>query len=129
MSQENIVYVQEALERFVTTGEPPWNALHDDVVVHDHDIVDAGDYRGHEGFGRWLEDWSSAWSESTMELQEFLDAGQRVLVFIRQQTTGHGSGVTLERQDAMLFELRDGKVAQLDYYNNRDQAREAAGLA
>jgi len=123
-----VARVQEALERFATTGEPPWDALHSEVVVRDHDIMDAHDYRGHAGFARWLEDWAAAWSESSIEPEDFIDAGPLVLVYIRQRTIGHGSGVALEREDAMLFDFRDGKIASLDYYNSRDQARTAAGL-
>ena len=129
MSQENVTRVQEALEHFATTGEPPWNALHGEVEVHDHDIMDAGDYRGHAGFGRWIEDWASAWSEYTMDAEEFLDVGEHVAAFIRQKTTGRGSGVALEREDAMVFEFRDGKIARLDYYNSREQALKTVGLA
>src|SRR5271157_4187196 len=129
MSQQDVRVIQDALARFMATGEPPWDALHEDVEVRDHDIMDASDYSGHAGFGRWLEDWSAAWSEDSIEPEEFLDAeGHRVVVFIRQRTTGQDSGVTLERHDAMVFELRDGKVARLDYYNNREQALKAAGL-
>jgi ketosteroid isomerase-like protein len=36
--------------------------------------------------------------------------------------------VALERQDAMLFEFRDGKIARVDNYNSREQGRRAAGL-
>jgi ketosteroid isomerase-like protein len=129
MSQENVQVVQGALARFVATGEPPWDLLHEDVEVHDHDIMDSGDYSGHVGFGRWIEDWSAAWSEDSIEPERFLDAEERVVVFIRQRTTGRGSGVTLERQDAMVFELRAGKIARLDYYNNREQALKTVGLA
>ena len=103
--------------------------MHDEVEVHDHDIVDAGEYRGHEGFGRWLEDWAIAWSEYTMQPEEFLDAGDRVVAFILQKTTGHGSGIALERHDAMVFGVRDVKIVRLDYYNNRDEALRQAGLA
>jgi hypothetical protein len=56
MSQEDVQIVQESLERFAATGEPAWDLLDEQVEVHDHDIMDAGDYRGHAGFGRWLED-------------------------------------------------------------------------
>ena len=56
MSRENVARVQGALEHFATTGEPPWNALHGEVEVHDHDIMDASDYRGHEGFRHWLDE-------------------------------------------------------------------------
>jgi ketosteroid isomerase-like protein len=129
MSQENVELVQGALEHFASTGEPPWYALGEEVEVHDHDILDAGEYSGHEGFGRWLEDWAAAWSEYAMEPEEFLDAGERVVAFILQKATGHGSGVALERHDAMVFEVRDGKIVRLDYYNNRDQALKAVGLA
>ncbi|HWX96916.1 MAG TPA: nuclear transport factor 2 family protein [Solirubrobacteraceae bacterium] len=128
MCQENVELVQTALQHFATTGEPDWDGLHEDVKVYDHDIMDAGDYWGHRGFARWLQDWASAWSEYTMEPEEFLDAGDRVVVFILQKTTGHGSGVGLERHDAMVFELRDAKILRVDYHNNRQQALKAVGL-
>jgi ketosteroid isomerase-like protein len=129
MSQENVQLVQESLRRFATTGEPPWDLIQEQVEVHDHDIVDAGEYRGHAGFAHWLEDWGAAWSDYTMEPEDFLDAGERVIAFIVQKTTGHGSGVALERHDAMVFEIRDAKIARLDYFNSREQGLEAVGLS
>jgi len=129
MSAENVERVQAALEHFATTGEPAWDGLHEEVEVYDHDIMDAGDYRGHAGFARWLEDWAAAWAEYEMEPEEFRDAGEHVVAFILQKTTGQGSGVALERHDAMVFELREGEIVRLDYYNNREQALTAVGLA
>jgi hypothetical protein len=41
---------------------------------------------------------------------------------------GRGSGVKLDRQDAAVYTLREGKIARLDYYNNRDEALQAVGL-
>jgi len=84
---------------------------------------------GTRGFGRWLEDWATAWSEYTMQPEDFLDAGDRVVAFILQKTTGHGSGIALERHDAMVFAVCDVKIVRLDYYNNRDEALRQAGLA
>jgi hypothetical protein len=103
MSQENAEFVRAAVERFAATGEPLWDALHTDVEVHDHDIVDAGEYLGHAGFGRWLEDWAAAWGENTPGLEEFIDADERVVAFIVQKTVGQGSGLALDRKDAMVF--------------------------
>ena len=128
MSQQNVDLVQGALEGFVASDEATWGALDKDIEVHDHDILDAGEYRGHAGFGRWLEDWDAAWSEYTMEPQEFIDGGARVVAFILQRTVGEGSGLALEREDAMVFEIRDGLIVRLDYYNSREQALRAAGL-
>jgi ketosteroid isomerase-like protein len=128
MSQQNVELVQGALEGYMASDEPSWELLHEEVEVHDHDILDAGEYRGHGGFGRWLEDWEAAWSDSTLEPEEFLDAGDHVVVFVLQKTTGKGSGVELERHDAMVFEVQGSLVVRLDYYNNRDDALKQVGL-
>ncbi|HMD57856.1 MAG TPA: nuclear transport factor 2 family protein [Solirubrobacteraceae bacterium] len=129
MSQENVEIVQQGFVVWGETGEPDWSTMHEQIEMHDHDIMDAGEYRGHEGFRRWLEDWSSAWSEFSMDPEEFIDAGERVVVVLRMKATGRGSGVAVEREDAIVFELRDGMVVRIDYYNNRPQALKAVGLA
>ena len=121
--------VQQSFVVWGETGEPDWSTMHEEVEAHDHDILDAGEYRGHEGFRRWLEDWSSAWSEFSMDPEEFIDAGDRVVFVFRMTAKGRGSGVEVERQDAMVFEVRDGMTVRVDYYNDRQQALEAVGLA
>jgi ketosteroid isomerase-like protein len=78
---------------------------------------------------RWLEDFGAAWSEYNIEPEEYLDAGDRAVAFVRMRATGVGSGVTVERQDAIVAEMRDRKVVRVDYYNNRQQALEAIGRA
>jgi len=128
MSQANVEIVQQSFAVWGETGEPDWSTMHEEAEVHDHDIMDAGEYRGRSGVERWLEDWSSAWLEFSMDPEEFIDAGERVVFLFRMTATGRGSGVKVERQDAMVFEVRDGMVVRLDYYNNRQQALEAVGL-
>ena len=121
--------VRESLERFVATGEPAWDMLHEEVEVHDHDILDAGEYRGHSGFARWLEDWGAGLPVYSFEPQEFIDAGDLVVAVILMKARGRGSSVDVERQDAMVCAVRDGKIWRVDYYNSRQQALKAVGLA
>jgi ketosteroid isomerase-like protein len=128
MSQQNVAIIQRSFVTWDETGEPDWDLMHEDIEVHDHDIMDAGEYRGRAGVVRWLEDWGTAWSEFSMEPEEFLDAGERVVAVIRMRARGRGSSVQVERQDALVFELRDGKIARTDYFNDRQQALDAAGL-
>ena len=128
MSQENMEIIQRGFVVWGETGEPDWTMVHDEVEAYDHDIMDASEYRGRAGVERWLEDWASAWSEFSMEPQEFIDAGKCVVVVIRMRAKGRGSAVEVERQDAIVHEMRDGKVVRLDYYNNREQALKAVGL-
>jgi ketosteroid isomerase-like protein len=128
MSRANVENVKAAVAHFGATGEPMWNTTAEDVEVHDHDIPDAGVYRGHAGYVQWLEDWAGAWSEFSLEPEEFIDVGDRVVVVFRMRATGRGSGVTVERKDAMVVEVRDGKALRLDYYNNQEQALQQVGL-
>jgi ketosteroid isomerase-like protein len=129
MSQENVKVVQALLARYMATGEVSWDLMHEEIEVYDHDVMDAADYRGHMGFTRWLENWSNAWAEFSIEPEEFIDAGPRVVTVLGMNATGRGSGVAIERQDAIVCEVRDAKIVRLDYYNNREQALQAVGLA
>lgn len=129
MSQANVEIIQRGFEYFIATGEPHWESFHEEVEVHDHDTMDQGEYREHAGLGRWLQDWSAAWSEFSMEPEELLDVGDEVVMFVRMTATGVSTGLTLERQDAMVFAMRGGKVVRLDYYNNRTEALKAVGLS
>jgi ketosteroid isomerase-like protein len=129
MSRENVELVQQGFVVWGETGEPDWSLLHDEVEAYDHDIMDAGEYRGRAGIERWFEDWGSAWSEFSMEPEEFIDAGVNVVVILRRRAKGRGSNIEVERQDALVHEFRDSKVVRLDYYNNRVQALAAVTLA
>jgi ketosteroid isomerase-like protein len=128
-AEENVDRLRRSLEHFVATGEPEWAVLHEDIEVYDHDILDAGEYRGFAGYRRWLEDFMVVWSEFALQPKEYLDAGEHVVAVFRVTAIGRVSGVKVEREDAMVCRMRDGQVLQLDYYNNRQQALEAVGLA
>jgi ketosteroid isomerase-like protein len=116
-------------ERFFTAGELPWDMLDERIEVHDHDTPDQGTYRGRAGVERWLQDWGDAWAEFSFEPEEFIDADDAVIVVIRMHATGMGSGVELDRQDALVYRLRDDKIVRTDYYNSKAQALDAAGVS
>jgi ketosteroid isomerase-like protein len=129
MSAENVDLVRRSFEHFLATGAPQWSLQAADIEIHDHDILDAGEYRGHTGFARWLEDWAAAWSDYSLEpAHEYIDAGEHVVIVYRMQATGRASGVTVERQDAMVLRVAEGQITRLDYYNSRAQALEQLGL-
>jgi ketosteroid isomerase-like protein len=129
VSRENVEIVQQAFQRYAETGEPQLDGLDDEVEVHDHDIPDAGVYRGHEGFTRWLSDWSEPWEGFSMEPERWIDAGDRVVFTFRMTARGKGSGIEVNRRDAMVWTMRDGITVRIDYYNSEAQALEAVGLS
>ena len=130
MSQQNVELVRAAMSHFLTTGEPHFALLSEAVVTADHDLMDAGEYRGHAGQVRWLEEWGAAWSDFHVEEPyEFIDAGDDVVAVYRLTATGRASCVTVDREDAMVCHVEKGLITRLDYYNNRAQALEQVGLA
>src|SRR5438093_11864908 len=129
MSQENVDLVERFYQQYLATGELPWDMVDDKIVVHDHDTPDQGAYRGRAGVERWLRDWGDAWAEWSFEPEEFIDAGDAVIVVIRMHAKGMGSGVELDRQDALVYRFRDDKIIRTDYYNSKEQALEAAGVS
>jgi ketosteroid isomerase-like protein len=128
MSQERVELVQRGLVT-LAKGEMLWDTLDEDVEIRDHDILDQQGYNGHAGFAQWLEDWGLAWSEYTFEPEDFIDGGDVVVAVIHLTAKGRSSGIEIDRRDAIVYAFRDGKIATIDYYNDKAQALQAAGLA
>jgi len=128
VSPANVDSLRRALEHFLRTGVPDWDAIHPEVEVYDHDIPDAGDYRGHAGYAKWLQDWADAWESYSVELGEFLDAGDKVVVLLNLRAVGAGSGIEVAREDAMVCTIEDGLTTRLDYFNSAHQGLRAAGI-
>jgi ketosteroid isomerase-like protein len=129
MSQENVEITRRSFEHFFQTGDHQWDAIDPEVEVYDHDIPDAGTYRGHEGYLRWVADWGDAWADYRMEPERWIDAGDKVVLIFQMTAKGKGSGVEVKRRDAIVWTVSDGKAVRLDYYNNEAQALEAVGLS
>ncbi len=72
---------------------------------------------------------AEAWDERRLEAEEFIDAGDRVVVLVREFRRGRGSGVELETDTAVVFEVRDGRVVRIQGYMDRAEALKAAGLS
>jgi ketosteroid isomerase-like protein len=129
MSQENMDWVRRSHEHFARTGEPYMEGIDPEVEVYDHDIPDASNpYRGADGIVRWLADFAESWDSYELQIERIVDADDKVVSLFRIKAVGAGSGVVVERGDAIVWAFRDGKPVRLDYFNDQDEALEAAGL-
>jgi ketosteroid isomerase-like protein len=70
-------------------------------------------------------DWFDAFEEFTLEPEDFIVKGDRILVPMQQRARGRGSGLELEERFYQLFILRDGKVFRFEEYSEEAQARKA----
>ena len=84
--------------------------------------------RGREGMAGLLTMLRESWTVFRFEPEQFIDAGDRVVVFIRVVAEGGASGVATERETAHIWVVRDGRLASIQIYRDRSQALEAVGL-
>ena len=75
----------------------------------------------------WL-DWMEAWESYRVEVEELLDAGNDVVVLVRDYGRRAGMETEVSVRGASVWTVRDGKVARIAFYPNRQEALEAAGL-
>jgi ketosteroid isomerase-like protein len=101
-----------------------------EIVMDAHGLVDMDRLvRGREGVVAAQREWLRMWERPfKVEAEEFIDAGDRVVVFIRWHGRGKGSGVDVEAAGAHLWELRDRKAVRWDVFRDRDEALAAAGV-
>jgi uncharacterized protein len=129
MSRENVELLRRSAEHFERTGEPLWETMDPEIEIHDHDLPNAGPYRGHDGWRAWMANFAEAWESFAAAPEEYIDAGDdKVVVVLRVSARGKASGASVERLDGLVWTVRGGKTVRLDYYNSRAQALEAAGL-
>jgi ketosteroid isomerase-like protein len=102
-----------------------------DVEIDDLDIsLDTEHYRGHDKVRKWVGVWSDAWESWRVENLEVRLVGEdRAIGLFLMVVKGKGSGIELSRRDALVCTLRAGKVAEVGYYNDQQQALEAVGLS
>ncbi len=127
MSQQENVGKARRLAEAIERGdlESAANELGDKVEIDDTDLPDAG----RDSFYTWMSRWNDGWECWRTEGGEFVPVGEdKVLSTFRMIAKGKGSGIELGRDDAILFEFRDGTISRIGYYNDQEQARRAAGL-
>ena len=92
-------------------------------------MPDPGTWQGLEGMLAVLTEWTETFDEFTMKGEQFIDAGDQVIVRVAQEGRGDDSGVPVTGTFWFVLGVRDRKVVSLDMYAMREEAIEAAGLS
>jgi ketosteroid isomerase-like protein len=129
MSQENVDRLRAVWDAW-NRGDLDLSMLDPEVVFEETVLPDeAGEtYRGPEGVLRAWARWAEAWEEFTTELEQIVDAGERLVAICTVRLQGKLSGASTTLRYAYLYTLRDGKVIHIRSYLNPAEALEAAGL-
>jgi ketosteroid isomerase-like protein len=85
-------------------------------------------YEGVEGAQRFLDDWTSAWDDWEIEIQETYDAGEKVVVVAHQGGRARTTGMAVDMVFAQTWTIRDGRLTRMDMYSDPSEALKAVGL-
>ena len=131
MSQENVEIVNRAYEAMNDREFSRMPEFLDPDVEFDlsRNILNPDVYRGYAGFERLVSVIEDVWDDFRFEVQELIDAGDRVVADVTVSGKGRGSGVAANMQVFNIWTLRYGKVLRLaGVYRTRAEAIEAVGL-
>jgi ketosteroid isomerase-like protein len=126
MSQENVELARRIWEQGLLFDARS-GALDPDFEVHDHDLPDARVGFGRPGFEKWTQAWAEAWQSWDIENENYVDAGDQVVVLTRVRGRGKGSGAQVEQRGGFVISLRGNKVIRLDYFASQAEALAAVG--
>jgi ketosteroid isomerase-like protein len=132
MSQENVEVVREAFESFLGGDLEKTAKLVDPEVEFRGTVGGLEEGRVAHGLPQAVQTFEEedleAWDERRLEAEEFIDAGDDVVVLLHEYRRGRGSGVELEADTAVVVAVSGGRVVRIQGYMDRHEAREAAGL-
>jgi ketosteroid isomerase-like protein len=139
MSQENVETLRAFWERWalITWTHEAWRRGEIDMSLFDPDVTyedttlpdHVGEtYRGHEGVVRATERWIEPYGRLLIELEQIVDAGDRLVSIHRARAKARHTGIEFDGLLAYLWTFRDGKVIHFRSFRDPEQAMEAAGL-
>jgi ketosteroid isomerase-like protein len=131
MSRENVEVVRAALDSYSQRDFEALRALNHPDLELDWSAsrgLRAGIYRGREEVFGLYRDYLGTFEEVVIEPDRFIESGELVLVPNSARVRGR-DGIETNARSALLFEVRNGRIARICLYQETREALEAAGLS
>jgi ketosteroid isomerase-like protein len=127
VSQENVEVVRCVVAALNARDlEGHLACCREDVELHLP--VVAGVYEGAEGIKRWFADLEDAGPDFHIDLRGVeAIGGNQVLAFTHVASTGRASGIALTMENAIIYDLIDGKVSRIRIFLDQSEALKAVG--
>jgi ketosteroid isomerase-like protein len=85
--------------------------------------------QGLDGLAAVWRDWLAPWASYRIDAEDFLDAGDEVVVLARVQGRTIRDSVLVEHSPGAVWTISDGKITAVSFYLDRRDALNAAGLS
>jgi uncharacterized protein len=132
MSQENVELVRHFFAAYDRDGPDGLAEFwHPDINwrAAEGALDDVGLMEGPDAMRDYYRQWEETFEKIRAEVEELIDAGDRVVAVVRGIGRMKESDAEVDIRYAIVFTIRDGKIAQGREYFTRDEALEAAGLS
>ena len=134
MSQQNVDLVRSIYEAFAAGDVPAvLGAMAEEMEWNEAEnfpYADGNPYRGGEAIlGGVFARLGSEWDGFAALPEEFLDAGDTVVVLGRYRGTYKATGKPLDAQLVHVWRVRDGKAVSFQQYTDTLQAARVTGAA
>ena len=130
MASENADVVRRLLEAFGRDDTDAQLAiLHPDVELTEWpDSPSPQTFRGHAGALQARESWAEAWEWLRNEVEEMIEAGDKVITCGRTVAKGKGSTIEVGVDAFNVYTVQGGKITRMEFFTEKEQALSAAGL-
>jgi ketosteroid isomerase-like protein len=132
VSRENVELIRRGYETVARSGLGAMARLIDDIADPEIEfravgrLPDATPRRGREAMKEWFAQIMET-IDFRVEGEEFIDAGDAVVVVTRQVAIGKASGAEATNRIVLVWGVREGKVSYVDAYRTTNEALEAVG--
>jgi ketosteroid isomerase-like protein len=129
MSKENVDRMRQSQAAFERGDKDAWRAfVHPDVEVVPIGDWPEGDIHGRDAVWDFFVTANEPWEPGSYELDEVSNGGDRIAARMRRELRGKSSGVEVEYDYWVVFTFHDGLVARAEWFEDRQEALEAARL-
>jgi ketosteroid isomerase-like protein len=84
--------------------------------------------QGPEAVLAYLQEIREAWEQYDVQVEQMVEIDDGVLVFMQETAQTRQGALELQDHTAMIFKVRNGKIAEMAGYLEPDEALRAAGL-
>ena len=127
MSEANVEIIKRGFDAYLRGDVASATAIYADDIVFNP--AEEAPIHGREAVLSYLRRWEDPWDEYELQAEEFIGAGDCVVVTIHVRARGAASGIEVDARSHQVYTLRDGKLVRMDEFLDRDEALDAAGLS
>jgi ketosteroid isomerase-like protein len=85
--------------------------------------------RGPGGLAEIWREWLTPWDSYRLDVEQFIDAGDAIVVLAHVVSRTKHDGVLMEHSPTAIWKIREGKIAAIHFYLEREEALKAVGLS